>query len=68
VAAAFGIDRYINPYKVPHKSPYRYNWSFESKYKKLGELGGGANGIVVKCVRRDDPTGKEYAAKLSRHG
>ena len=58
VGGAFGIDRYLNPYQVPHTSMPRYNWAFERKYKQLGKLGGGWSGFVVKCVRRDDLNGK----------
>jgi len=68
VGAVGGIDRYMNPYKVFGKSTYRYNWAFEQKYKQVGDLGKGAMGLVVKVVRRDDPNGEQYAAKLSRHG
>jgi len=68
VGGVFGVDRYINPYWECDVSKYRYNWAFERKYKQIGELGKGCMGIVVKVVRRDDPNGEQYAAKLSRHG
>ena len=44
------------------------NEAFESKYQQLGHLGSGANGVVVKCVRRDDPKAEHFAAKMTRRG
>jgi len=68
VGGLYKLDLYMNPYHEYGVSKYRYNWAFEQKYKQIGELGTGAMGIVVKVVRRDDPDGEQFAAKLSRHG
>jgi len=45
------------------------NWAFESDYKLIGGiLGTGAVGVVRKCVKRDDPNGQQFAAKMFRRG
>ena len=69
--AVFAIDRRLNPYGGIWKGAKpRGNWDFKGKYERVvgGELGEGTFGIVVKVMRRDDPSRTVYAAKLSQHG
>ena len=64
----FGIDYYWNRPWVFFESQPRSNSAFEDKYWQVEELGNGATSVVMKVVLREDPEGKEFVAKMFRHG
>ena len=62
-------DRNLYPEGKFHESPPLTNWAFLSDYKLIGGIqGSGACGVVRKCVKRDDPNGQQFAAKMFRRG
>ena len=54
----FIVDYTQNPRKIPFVSQPRPNSAFNRTYKKVGELGAGACGLVIKVVKIGDPNGK----------
>jgi len=52
----------------PNVSEPRSNGDFDLYYKHVEYLAEGANSIVTKVVKRNDPEGKQFAAKQARHG
>jgi len=66
---SFSLPDDSNPIGDFHKSEPMANWEFAAKYKSIGDkLGAGAVGIVYKAVKRDDPNGEVFAAKMFRRG
>jgi serine/threonine protein kinase len=63
-------DQESNPIAETFKSLPMANWEFAAKYRVISdkELGAGGVGIVYRAVKRDDPNGEVFAAKMFRRG